>query len=210
MIFCAALLSPLILTAPAAAAAPPGNLDDDAYARMRESAGLPPEKKAPPASKGINAYMGNYGYMLEYPSGYTVLPGFSDPEKTMETVLFFPKGTPPDKLSEPFYGKLGIMRVEAAPIIARTPRGTFRAGLKELRAAIPDAIKRGGEKCVVSDFHSPFPGAKFTISGGTPLVQVVLEGAKVTYIFTAAKDDAALRTLIKSLKEIAPTDKPGL
>jgi hypothetical protein len=129
----------------------------------------------------------------------------------MESVLFFPKGTPQNKLLEPFYGKFGIMRVEVAPIIAHTPQGSFRAGLKELRKAIPQATKEGGEKCAVADFPGPFPGAKFTITGGrTPLVQVVLEGAKVTYIFTAAKDDAALRKLIKSLNEIAPTDKPGL
>jgi hypothetical protein len=162
------------------------------------------------ASKGRNLYMGNFGYLLEYPSGYDVRPSFADPEKTMETVLFFPKGTPPEKLRESFYGKLGIMRVEVAPIIARTPQGVFRAGLEELRVVIPKAIREGGEKCAVSDFSAPFPGAKFTITGGAaPLVQVVLEGAKVTYIFTAAKDNAAFRKLIKSLNEVAPTDKPG-
>ncbi len=113
-------------------------------------------------------------------------------------------------MSEPHYGKLGIIRVEVAPIMARTPQGSFRAGLKELRKAIPEAIRQGGEKCVVSEFPAPFPAAKFTISGSTPLVQVVLEGAKVTYIFTGARDNEALRKLIKSLKEIAPTDKPGM
>lgn len=168
------------------------------------SAGAAPKKAG-------NMYMGNFGYLLEYPSGYTVRPSFSDPEKTMETVLFYPAGTPEDKLRETFYGKLGIMRVEAAPIIARTPQGTFHAGLKELRAIIPKSIRAGGEKCVVTDFPGPFPGAKFTISGGAvPLVQVLLEGAKVTYIFTAGKDDAAFRKLIKSLNEVAPSDKPGL
>lgn len=171
-------------------------------------AGLNPPAVAAP--KGANLYMGNYGYLLEYPSGFTALPSFADPEKTMETVLFFPSGTPKNKLQESFYGKLGIMRVEVAPIIARTPQGAFRAGLKELRVIIPRTITEGGEKCAVADFPSRFPGAKFTISGGsTPLVQVVLEGAKVTYIFTAAKDNEALRKLIRSLKEIAPTDKPG-
>jgi len=161
------------------------------------------------APKGGNVYVGNYGYVLEYPSSYTVLPRFADSEKTMEEALFFPKGTPTDKLSEPFYDRYGIIRVEVAPIIARTPQGSFRAGLKELREAIPGALKRNGEKCAVAGFPSPFPGAKFTISGRTPLVQVVLEGAKVTYIFTAAKDGKALRKLIKSLREIEPTDRPG-
>ncbi len=42
-------------------------------------------------AKDVNVYMGNYGYLLEYPSGFTALPSFADPEKTMETVLFFPK-----------------------------------------------------------------------------------------------------------------------
>lgn len=127
----------------------------------------------------------------------------------METVLFFPRGTPQNRLSEPYYGKHGIMRVEVAPIVVNTPEGSFRAGLKELRRAIPRAIGRSGEKCDVTDFPSRFPGAKFTISGGTPLVQVVLEGAKVTYIFTAAQESEALRELIRSLKEIAP-DVPAI
>ena len=160
--------------------------------------------------KGVNLFMGNYGYVLEYPASYTVLPSFDDPEKTMERVMIYPKGTPAAKMSEKNYGKYGIMRVEVAPIMVRTSRGSFRAGLKELTAIIPEALKKNGEKCVVEKFASPFPSNKFTISGGTPLVQVVLEGAKVTYIFTAAKDDEPLRKLIKSLKEIAPTDKPGM
>ncbi|MDD5302761.1 MAG: hypothetical protein PHS14_06580 [Elusimicrobia bacterium] len=160
--------------------------------------------------KAVNMFMGNYGYVLEFPTTYTALPSFDDPEKTMERVLIYPKGTPAAKMDEKNYGKYGIMRVEVAPIMARTPRGTFRAGLKELTVIIPAALKENGETCVVTKFASPFPAAKFTISGGIPVVQVVLEGAKVTYIFTAAKDDAPLRNLIKSLKEIAPTDKPGL
>lgn len=160
--------------------------------------------------KGVNLFMGNYGYLLEYPAGYTALPSFDDPEKTMERVLIYPTGTPASELGEKSYAKRGIVRLEVAPIIARTPRGTFRAGLKELRAIIPEALKEHGEKCVVEKFAASFPAAKFTISGGTPLVQVILEGAKVTYIFTSAKDDARLRKLIKSLKEVVPSDRPGI
>lgn len=155
-------------------------------------------------------FMGNYGYVLEYPTSHTALPSFDDPERTMEKVLIFPKGTPASEMEEQRYAKRGIVRLEVAPIIVRTPDGNFRAGLKELTDIIPKALKRGGEKCVVEKFASPFPATKFTITGKTPLVQIVLEGAKVTYIFTAGKDDAPLRKLIKSLKELAPTDKPGL
>jgi len=160
--------------------------------------------------KGVNLFMGNFGYLLEYPAGYTAMPSFDDPEKTMERVLIFPRGTPDSQLGEDSYARHGIVRLEVAPIIARTPRGSFRAGLKELRAIIPEALKERGEKCVVEKFASPFPAAKFTITGGTPLVQVILEGAKVTYIFTSAKDDARLRKMIKSLREISPSDKPGM
>jgi hypothetical protein len=160
--------------------------------------------------KGVNLFMGNFGYALEYPAGYTAMPSFDDPEKTMERVLIFPQGTPASEMDEKSYARRGIVRLEVAPIIARTPRGTFRAGLKELRAIIPEALKEHGEKCVVEKFASPFPASKFTITGGTPLVQVILEGAKVTYIFTSAKDDPRLRKMIKSLKEIAPSDRPGI
>ena len=158
----------------------------------------------------VNMFMGNYGYVLEFPVSHTAMPSFDDAEKTMEKVLIYPKGTPQARMGEKDYGKYGIIRVEVAPIIAHTPRGSFRAGLKELTTIIPKVLKDNGESCVVEKFASSFPAAKLTISGGIPLVQVILEGAKVTYIFTAAKDDAALRKLIKSLKEIAPTDKPGL
>jgi hypothetical protein len=168
------------------------------------------DAKGGKSRQAVNLFVGNYGYVLEYPTSYTALPSFDDPEKTMERVMIYPKGTPVAEMSEKNYGKHGIMRVEAAPIMVRTARGSFRAGLKELTAIIPEALKKNGEKCVVEKFASSFPGNKFTISGGTPLVQVVLEGAKVTYIFTAAKDDEPLRKLIKSLKEIAPTDKPGM
>ncbi len=168
------------------------------------------EDKARKKSEAVNLFMGNYGYVLEYPASHTAMPSFEDAEKTMEKVLIYPKGTPESQMREKDYAKHGIMRVEVAPIMARTPQGNFRAGLKELATIIPEALKRNGEKCVVSKFEAPFPAAKLTISGGISLVQVILEGAKVTYIFTAAKDDSALRKLIKSLKEIAPTDKPGL
>jgi hypothetical protein len=169
-------------------------------------AGAKEDKKG----RGVNLFMGNYGYVLEYPAGYTALPSFDDPEKTMERVLIYPKGTPAAEMDEASYGRRGIVRLETAPIIVRTPRGTFRAGLKELRAIIPESLKERGEKCVVEDFPAALPGAKFTISGGIPVVQVILEGAKVTYIFTSAKDDARLRKMIKSLKEISPTDRPGI
>jgi len=156
-------------------------------------------------AKSVNMFMGHHGYSLEYPASYTALPSFDDPEKTMERVVIYPKGTPPDELEEPHYAKRGIVRVEVAPIIARTPQGTFRAGLKELTDIIPKSLERGGENCVVSKFKSRYPANKFTITGGKfPLVQVVLEGAKVTYIFTSAKDDARLKSLIGSLKELAP------
>ncbi len=161
-------------------------------------------------ARGVSLFMGNYGYTLEYPAGFTALPSFDDPEKTMERVLFYPQGTPAGRMQEEHYAENGIVRVEVAPIEVRTPQGRFRAGLKELKAVIPETIRRNGEKCTVGKFASPFPAAKFTITGRTPLVQVILEGAKVTYIFTSAKDDAPLRRLIKSLKEIAPSDKPGL
>lgn len=160
-------------------------------------------------AKSGNMFMGNYGYILEYPADYTALPGFDDPEKTMERVLIYPKRAPATELEERHYAKHGIVRVEVAPIIARTPDGNFRAGLKELTQVIPQALERGGEKCAVSKFKSRFPAAKLTITGKIPLVQVVVEGAKVTYIFTAAKDDARLRSLIGSLKELAPSEKPG-
>lgn len=165
------------------------------------------EGKGAPA---VNMFMGNYGYLLEYPTTHTALPSFDDPGKTMERVLIYPKGTPADKMGEENYAKYGIIRLEAAPIQVHTARGSFRAGLKELTEIIPEALKKGGEKCKVEKFASPFPANKFTITGRTPLVQVVLEGKLVTYIFTAAKDDAALRRLIKSLKEVAPSDKPGM
>jgi len=167
------------------------------------------EGKGGKKGEAVNMFMGNYGYVLEYPTSHTAMPSFEDAEKTMEMVLIYPIGTPEGQMREKDYAKHGIIRVEVAPIIARTPKGNFRAGLKELTTIIPEALRHSGEKCVVTKFAAPFPAAKLTISGGIPLVQVILEGAKVTYIFTAAKDDAALRKLIKSLKEIAPTDKPG-
>jgi len=170
------------------------------------AAGAKDGKGAP----AVNMFMGNYGYLLEFPTTHTALPSFDDPGKTMERVMIYPKGTPADKMGEENYGKYGIIRVEAAPIMVHTARGSFRAGLKELTEIIPQALKKGGEKCKVEKFASPFQGNKFTITGRTPLVQVVLEGKLVTYIFTAAKDDAALRKLIKSLKEVAPSDKPGI
>ena len=165
------------------------------------------EGKGAPA---VNMFMGNYGYSLEFPATHTALPGFDDPGKTRERVMIYPKGTPAGEMGEKNYGKHGIIRLDAAPIAVRTARGSFRAGLKELTEFIPVSLKKGGEKCKVEKFDSPFPANKFTITGRTPLVQVVLEGKLVTYIFTSAKDDVALRQLIKSLKEVAPSDKPGM
>lgn len=58
-------------------------------------------------TKSVNMFMGHYGYVLEYPTSYTALPSFDDPERTMERVLIYPKGTPPDEMGEPHYAKRG-------------------------------------------------------------------------------------------------------
>lgn len=165
---------------------------------------------APSRKTAGNLFTGNYGYLLQYPATHTAIASFDDPEKTMERVLIFPPGTPREKMGEENYAKYGIVRVEVAPIMVRAPQGTFRAGLKELLVAIPETLKQNGEKYTVEKYPSALPGAKISIMGRTPLVQVVLEGKKVTYIFTAGKDGRLLRDLIKSLKEAAPTDRPGI
>lgn len=158
----------------------------------------------------VNVFLGRYGYALEYPAGYTALPGLEDSDPSMEKVLIFPKGTPADRLGEKDFAARRIVRLQVAPLNMRGPRGAYRAGLKEFLVAIPEALRRMGARCAVTKFRAPMPAAMFKISGGVSLVQVVLEGRKVVYVFTAAEDGPRLRAMIGSLREIAPTDDPGL
>ena len=69
-----------------------------------------------------------------------------------------------------------------------------------------EAQKRG-ETFTVNEFVGPLPAFQVTITAPQPLVQVCLEGQRAMYLFTAGKDDAILRSLIASLKELALEDR---
>ena len=167
--------------------------------------------KQPPVRENLNdphqAFMGHYGYVIRLPLGYEALSNFKDPEKTIEQVYLFPKGTDLNNLpDERIYAALGILRLEVRP--QRVPLG--HAGLAVVRDELINSLQQS--KLTYSLRETMVDGLQavvVSIQGPRPQVRAYVIGSKVLYTLTGGAENQILVNTLLSLHELSPNDKPG-
>ena len=159
---------------------------------------------SPAADSGAqNAFVGNFGYIVTYPPGYSARAGWGDKAKTDEIVDFYPGKTAPESSDAP-----GLVRLEARPVLGASGQPI---GLDELLRNMSAAMQRYGETYSVSAATATLPAMKVAISDPkTPakLYQVALRGKFVLYMFSS-HDEALADAFASNLSEVQPTDRPG-
>jgi hypothetical protein len=154
-----------------------------------------------------SAFHGHYGYMLKLPPGYQASAGFEDANKTVEVVHLFPKGTNPTHLlHEGLYGDLGILRLEIAP--RRVPQGFI--GI--------DLIKAWAVQKLTQD-KATFKTRQLLVNGMPAFITMVerpfksatayVVGQKVRYTFVGGEENDLFNSVLSSLVEVSPHDRPG-
>jgi hypothetical protein len=148
--------------------------------------------------------MGNYGYLVTYPSDYSARASWGEKEKTQEIVEFFPGTRPPESSEAP-----GLVRLEAQPVNDATGKPI---GLDVwLNHGMAPTMERNGETFTVVGATATIPGIKISISNPkttAKLYQIVLRGKYVLYMFSSY-DEALVESLAHGLAEVQPTDRPG-
>jgi len=147
--------------------------------------------------RGASAFVGETGYMVQYPTDYAAASGSSDSDKKNEVVYFFPQGTSIAALKgEAEYGRLGVIRLEVQPRSDLT--------LADVRGAMTESAKKRKETFTQEDRKFSFPAFEMRISAPLKLVQVVVLGSRSVYLFTAGADGPVLDSLLQSLTETPP------
>ena len=156
-------------------------------------------------------YVGQHGYTLSLPLGYRTLVHPQEREGS-EKVYFFPQnmrrwlhGVLLRDEGEPAYGAFGVIRLDVGSRTIRPPvMGHERFDLEMYRTSLVKSLIKDGEDVSVHDMALALPAIKILITRPRALVQVVIEGHDVMYMFTAGKDTPVLQNLVASLRDAAP------
>lgn len=153
------------------------------------------------AAEARRPFIGHSGYVLELPPRYAAIADFKDPEKTLEVVYIFPKGTDPANfVNEGIYSQLGILRLEVSP--RRIPEG--RIGMEAIRDGVVRTLKKGKAPYTTRETRVGGLSALIvTIGGAFPLAQAWVLGAKEMYLLTGGAEDALFTNVLESLREVS-------
>ena len=196
-------LLPIVLGIGAAVAA-------GAIIALDRPAPAPADSKTAPAGSGGQAdervFHGRYGFVIKLPPDYQALSDVKDPEKTLEVVYVFPKGTDPTLLAnESYYGHMGILRLEVSPL-----------GHSEGKVRV-ETVKRGVTNTLQSrkaNFESKdnqigeLPGFLVSIKDPFPLAQAFILGSRVIYVLTGGSEEGKFADVLNSLHEASSTERP--
>ena len=174
---------------------------------------------SPQAPLPESRFLGHYGYGINVPGSYLVLARFQDREKTIEEVLFFPRGTSEALLTqwlesgvnlEPDIATSNVITLRVTPWNHETfSRLPVPVNLDVMRTAIEGELKLEGRQFTVAESPLSLPAFQFTISTPHPLVQVLVSGQKVLYEFKSAPGNQVFNGLLGSLTEMFPHEEPG-
>ncbi|MFC1678967.1 hypothetical protein ACFL2T_02015 [Elusimicrobiota bacterium] len=153
-------------------------------------------------------FRGHYGYILRLPEGYAARGGFLDPRKTHEVVYIYKKGTDSNHfIHEGLYGHLGIFRLEALP--RRIPQGFV--GIDTLKSWVTRKLDQ--DKAIYtlrSLIVHGMPAFIVTATKPFKYTRAHIVGEKVRYTFVGGEsEDETFTTIISSLAEVSPHDRPG-
>ena len=132
-------------------------------------------------------------------------------------VLFFPRGTSEQILREWLtvsfppeaqYERQGLIRLEVIPRNYE-PFGGATADLEAFRRLTAAALNTEGESFTIEDLSLAKPAFRVHVTAPLPLIQTVIEGEKVMYMFTSAPGNQALESIVTNLSELMPHDDPG-
>ncbi len=152
------------------------------------------------ALSGKSAFVGDTGYLIEFPSGYEV---YAEMRGNTEIVFFYPKGGKPTT-DESQYKALGMVRLE----VSRPPEFNGKlATLEDLKKGVQYSLKNNKETFTLKE--EPIGRAAFQVNITLPveIKQLFVDGAGVFYSFTGA-DEAFMYSLAESIKESGGAGAP--
>jgi hypothetical protein len=156
-----------------------------------------------------NLYSGHYGYLLGYPTGYSVTPLFGrSGARFDEIVNFLPaacKGQSAKSCADlsKFSLFVTIKRelfesLNISTLAEQVQTMTARAERKGEKPGMAAPEKLGALAGWTFTNAAPKPGALDTTT--------ILEGQQVLYLFQYQRDNQAMRPVLKSLVEVTPSE----
>lgn len=161
---------------------------------------------AAPATAGAAAagvsesgFVGQAGYVIKLPPGYSAVQAFKDERRTIEVVHFCRSETDPTNfLDEGLFGQLGIVRLTVSP----SPIPDDLHGLENLSNMVQGRAQQRGEKFTVKNLQiSTLRGIQIIYEQPFPRVEAYILGRSTLYAFTAGQDDETYRGLLQSLRD---------
>ena len=152
-------------------------------------------------------FRGHYGYMFKLPPKYVAHQIFLDARKTHERVYIYPKGTDHQHLiHEGLFGAMGILRLDITR--RRVPQGFI--GIDTVKSWVTNKLDRDKASytlretmvqnmpAFIVNIEKPFKGTK-----------AYIVGEKVRYEITGGEEKGVFTSVISSLYEASPHDRPG-
>ncbi|MFH2202074.1 MAG: hypothetical protein ABIJ96_03065 [Elusimicrobiota bacterium] len=158
------------------------------------------------ASEG-EVFRGHYGFMFKLPPKYQAHSLFLDPKKTHERVYIYPKGTNPQHfIHEGLFGSIGILRLDV--MRRRVPQGFV--GIDTLKSWVTAHLDSDKASYQMRDLmvHSK---PAFIINTEKPFrsAKAYIIGQKVRYELTGGEENTIFTSVLSSLYEASPHDRPG-
>lgn len=165
-----------------------------------------------PQKSGASLFAGHFGYILEYPTDYKVVPKFGKNEDgTSEEVVTF---IPPDCAKNPKNiswhqcGNLGLLRLYVSP----QPQAARQMGTADLRKQVNIMVQRAKNAGEQPAAPAPIKAGNLrglTFVKGQPTPQsldttTVIHGTKVVYVFEFQRSSKKSLRVVQSLMEVQP------
>lgn len=159
----------------------------------------PPAPPPAAATVGESAFVGQSGYVIRLPKGYTTVTSFKDEKKVWEVVHFCRVGTDPTNfLNEGLFGQLGIVRLEVEP----SPLAGNLTGVETLSRIVTGRLQARGDKFSIKNIQaSSLRGIQVTTELPNPGVEAFILGQRSLYRFTAGQEDEIYLDIRNSLRD---------
>jgi len=152
-------------------------------------------------------FRGHYGYMLKLPPRYGTHQTFLDPRKTHERVFIFPEGTNYQHfINEGLYGPMGILRLDVT--LRRVPQGLI--DIDTMKAWVTGKLDADKSTYKLHDtMVQSMPAFIVNIEKPFQTTKAYVVGQKVRYEFTGGEENTVFNSILSSLYEASPHDRPG-
>jgi len=151
---------------------------------------------------GGSVVQGHFGFMLRLPDGYTSTTRFDDPEKTVETMHIYRKGTDPSHfINEGMYEHLGILRLEVSP--RRVPQGFI--GIEQLEGYVKNKLTtQKAEFKIRSLIVHQMPAFIVSVQKPFRYTKAYVVGERSVYKLVGGAENELFNEVLKSMAEVSP------